>query len=240
MSVTICVDIDGTICWRNTRKTLEVCNRRLKLGIESERLQTLTYQEFLQQPEVVAYMQRRGEERAQLVIGWIDLSPEVLVAVLPIPGAVEGVQRLANLGEITYWTARYTPDSEELSRGMADATYQWLREQGFPCSDSVTFCASPQDKLTRIAEWSEAEERRVILIDDRYPKLLEVTGTLDTRLQEILRRSVTLVAFGATSVTDATCGMTVVPLMSWQAIDSLIEHLDMRKEIQHAIRSHTK
>lgn len=157
------------------------------------------------------------------MIGWIDLDPEVLVAVLPIPGAVEGVQRLTELGEVAYWTARYTPESAETSQAMADATRQWLREQLFPFPEQVIFCESPQDKLIRIAERSEAEDLSVILIDDRYLKLLEVAGYLDDRLQAILRRRVTILAFRATSVPEECYDIPVIPFRSWQSIGTVIE-----------------
>ena len=233
----IAVDIDGTICWRNVKRFLQVCNTKLQFGIEEKRLETLTYDEFLQQPEVLAYRQKWGEERAQLAIRWIDLDPEVLVAVLPIPGAVEGVQRLTGLGKVTYWTARYTPESAETSQAMADATRQWLREQHFPFPEEVIFCESPQDKLIRIAERSEAEDLSIILVDDRYSKLLEVAGYLDNHLQTILRRRVTILAFRAISVPEECYDISVIPFRSWKAIDTIIERfaVSTNKEVRHGI-----
>lgn len=225
----IAVDIDGTICVQNVKRYMQVCNEKLKLGIEYERLATLTYTNFLQQPEVLAYKQKWGEEYARLTMGWIDLDPEVLVDVLPIPGAIDGVCKLAEVGAVTYYTARYTSQSIETSQAMANATRQWLRKHLFPSPEEIIFCESPQDKLIRIAERSATEDRAVILIDDRYPKLLEVVEILDSRLQEILRRYVTLVAFGATSELAECYGIEVIPFETWPSVDQLIERLAIRQ-----------
>lgn len=233
----IAIDIDGTICVQNVKRYMQVCNEKLKLGIERERLVTLTYANFLLQPEVLAYQQKWGEEYARRMMGWIDLDPEVLVDVLPIPGAIEGTHKLAKLGAITYYTARYTSHSVEISQGMADATRQWLHKHQFPAPDDVIFCESPQDKLTRIAKWSASEDQAVIMIDDRYPKLLEVATTLSEHLQQIIRRSVTLVAFGATGELADCHGIEVIPFRTWCLVDSLVDRFASSKEVsKHVTR----
>lgn len=218
----IAVDIDGTISYRNERRYLYVCNEQLQLGIDARRLDTLSYQELLRQPELLAYQERVGDDYFRRAVGWIDFHSQVLCAAIPMTGAVEGVTRLASLGPVTYYTARFAPTSPQRSQAMADATYQWLHAQRFPASDSVVFCSNLKDKLHRLAECIEAEQTEFLLIDDQYARVISYISDLDASQRDILRRRMTLVAFKAARVPEQCARLRVLPLASWRQIDMLI------------------
>src|SRR6266567_1106637 len=91
------IDLDGTIARRNSQELMRVCNRDLKLGISRERLLTLTYQAFLEEPEVLAHKHCVGEARFATQLSWLGLLPSHLRKMLSIRGAVEGVQRLSQI-----------------------------------------------------------------------------------------------------------------------------------------------
>jgi hypothetical protein len=220
----IAIDIDGTITFeRNMRIFAQVCNERLQLGIGDERLATLDYHSLLAQPEVVAYRQRIGEASFRYELGWVNLDPRVLVSLIPALGAVEGIKKLEAVGDIAYYTARYVPDLPEESRAMAVATRQWLLEQKFPHAANVVFCESPKEKLVSLARQLAGEAQAVIMIDDRYSRLLEVMTEFDQAMQDILRRFLTLVAFGAEIRPEECNGIRVIPFASWSHIDMLID-----------------
>ncbi len=219
----IAVDIDGTIGYRNERRFIQVCNEDLKLNVAPERLATLNYEDFLRQPELIAYQKKVGEKYFKLAVGWVDFHHQVLVSALPMSGAVEGVAKLAKLAPLTYYTARYTAESEERSQIMASATHQWLREQQFPHAEEVIFCNGLQDKLRRIATCMETEAQEIVLIDDQYERVLTFITQLDKLIQDTLLRQMILVAFKAKEVPRECYGLRVLPLSSWRHIDTLID-----------------
>ena len=218
----IAVDIDGTIGYRNERCFIQVCNEDLKLGMDPERLSTLSYEEFLCQPELAAYQEKVGEKYFKLAVGWVDFHRQVLLSALPMAGAVEGVAKLALLAPLAYYTARYTTESEERSQIMAGATHQCLREQQFPQAEEVIFCNGLKDKLLRIAAYIEAEAQEIMLIDDQYERVITSMTAFDQPMRDILLRQMILVAFKAREVPCECHGLRVLPLSSWRHIDTLI------------------
>ncbi|MEO9030225.1 MAG: hypothetical protein ABI413_15570 [Ktedonobacteraceae bacterium] len=220
----IAIDIDGTITGERNRNVFaQVCNETWQLGIEDERLMMLDYHRLFAQPELVTYRQKVGEASFQYELGWINLDPRVLVSLDPAPGAAESIKRLEVMGSVAYYTARYVAQLPEKSQAMAEATKQWLHEQGFPQAASVIFCESPKEKLALLAHQLTTEAQAIVMIDDRYPKLLEVIAAFDQARQAILRRFLTLVAFGAETPPEECHGVRVIPFASWRHIDTLMD-----------------
>jgi hypothetical protein len=233
------IDVDGTIAMRNTAQWIKVCNEVLKLNISPERLEQISYRDFLQLPEVSAYRKRVGAEYSQRAIGWIDFHPKALLSMLPLQDAVTGVSKLASICEICYYTARYSPIVAQ-QQEIASATKQWLERQGFPSPDNVVFCESVADKLIKLADYVEASSQATILIDDRYQRLLEAFAQLDAgqhptldddhclRSTSLLRRHLTIVAYKTTPSSQDGCAVPVIPFISWQEADALIELVSRR------------
>jgi uncharacterized HAD superfamily protein len=211
------IDIDGTIAARSMRKFVQLCNERLALGLSTEVLQRrMFYRDFLELPEM---LKRKGDPEFQRALAWIDLEPQLLIAMLPLPGAVEGVTQLAQCASVTYYTARHSTARPERNAPMEQATKQWLARKQFPCSDAVVFCASVPDKLMRLT--SVAQTQPVVLIDDQYEKLLNAYAQLqlDKSTRQVLQENLHLVAFGATKQPEQCCGLQVDILPSWNDFD---------------------
>lgn len=222
--IQIAIDIDGTIATeRDMLIFAQVCNETWQLEIPRERLGELNYHSLLAQPEIKAHRQKVGETAFRYELGWINLDPRVLRSLIVAPGAIEGIKKLEEMGSIAYYTARYTADFPEKSKAMAEATKQWLQEQGFPQAAQVVFCDSPKGKLALFASQLAPEAQDVVMIDDRYSKLLEVITEFDSPVQDLFRRSLTLVAFGAETPPEECHGIRVIPFASWRQIDILMD-----------------
>ncbi|QBD79806.1 hypothetical protein EPA93_29030 [Ktedonosporobacter rubrisoli] len=222
------IDIDGTIAWRDTPTVARLCNERLQLGIAPERLADpeLLYTDFLQFAEVQAYRESVSPEQFRGEFGWIDLDPQALLAKRTMNGAIPAIERLASLGSVAYYTARYSPRWPEKSEAMAQATRQWLKNCGFPGADQVVFCDGPADKLHRLAALIEEEPQQVVFIDDLYEKIVKAFLKLSEQQIALTRDYLTLVAFEPEALPEQSHGLRIVELQSWRHIDKLTELLD--------------
>ena len=231
----ILLDIDGTIGTRNTRRFLELCNKRLKLNMDPERVNQLRYSEFFTQPEVLACKERLGEEKFTLALEWTRLDPRHLLAIIPMPGALTGAAKLTAFGELAYYTARKTPGSGELQHRintqLERATLRWLRKQNFPNPEAAIFCEGPEEKLLHIADLIKQTAQPVLLVDDMWKLLLAAAADLDTATYQLLKQSLTLCAFGAHEVPEQ-CDIQTIALYRWSEVTSLISLLD-KEEITH-------
>ena len=220
----IAIDIDGTITGaRNMSIFAQVCNETWHLGIVEERLSMLDYQSLFAQSELVTYRHKVGEASFQYELGWINLDPRVLVSLEPAPGVVESIRALETRGSVAYYTARYVAQLPEQSRAMAEATTQWLQEHGFPQAARVVFCESPHGKLAFLAQQLVKETQEIIMIDDRYSRLLEGIAACDQPTRDLFRRFLTLVAFGAETPPEECHGVRVIPFASWRHIETLMD-----------------
>ena len=136
--------------------------------------------------------------------------PEVVRLHEVLPGAVAGVRRLAQLGEVRYATAR-KPEVEQITRA-------WLAQQGFPFPEHALFCTGVAEKLVALASFPGS----LVLVDDRWQQLLTLLEQYGQRrvLQGLCER-LTLVAFGAAKVPESS----VVPLLSlpnWSRLEELL------------------
>lgn len=220
----IALDIDGTLGYRNRLQYLLTCNETLQLALAEERLQDMSLKTFYQLPEVQAYKERVGEAYYTKAVAWIDYHPDVLRAMCPLPGAKEGVSSLATLGSVAYYTARYSAQSEERSRAMAEATCAWLAAYHFVNPTNAVFCDGLSGKLRRLAQESAGDAEPVILVDDQYCRLLQRLTELDREPAQLLRRSLILVAYGAQTALESA-PIPVVALPSWEegAVHQMLE-----------------
>jgi uncharacterized HAD superfamily protein len=211
----IAVDIDGTLGYRDRQEYIKTCNETLKLAIAEEHLHDISLKAFYQLPEVQAYKERVGEVYYKKAIGWIDFHPQVLRTTRLLPGAKEGVTLLATAGNVAYYTARYSAQSEERSQEMAQATLEWLAASDFVNPTNAVFCDGVAGKLRQLAQNIASGQGPVMLIDDQYTRLLERLTDLDEETAQLLKRFLILVAFGAPTTPEGA-PLPMIALPSWE------------------------
>lgn len=212
----IAVDIDGTLGYRDRQEYMKTCNETLKLAIAEECLPHISsLKAFYELPEIQAYKERVGETYYKKAIGWIDFHPQVLRTTRLLPGAKEGVALLATVGDVAYYTARYSAQSEERSQAMAQATLEWLALCDFVNPTNAVFCDGLSGKLRQLAQDIAGDPGPVILVDDQYTRLLERLADLDEGPAQLLRSSLILVAFGA-HVVPTGAPISTIALPSWE------------------------
>jgi hypothetical protein len=228
----VLVDIDGTIARRNLPIFCHLCNYIFDLNLPDERIDSIhSYQEWLEQPEMVNLREQMGAPSFQKALDQIGLAPTHLEALLPIDDAIHGVRYLAkSSGNLRYCTARKCILSQEApdecySRSIELATYRWLQAYNFPGFNQVFFCSSPREKLYYMAEQIEHGETQVMLIDDHYRYLLDAAQTLPGSMQALLRDACTLIAFRAEQVeTSAAPFQKVLALPAWNALETVLKN----------------
>ena len=241
----IVLDIDQTLAQGVVPAHMALYSRKLRLGMDPDAIaQTASYPRTFDVPQILKFRNqvtadgqpdevrtKKAERIFQKVRAEIRTSPEVHLAFQALPGSVEGVRQLLEIGGVSYYTVR--------PHEVNGATKEWLAQQGFPNPEEVVICDSPADKLTRILNdrilsKPEAERGPVILIDDRYEELAEAAQQLqDPELKGALRN---LVLVGFTLTNEALwqgsfypgTGLRTLALPSWQRPD--VEAL--KKEIQ--------
>ncbi len=144
-------------------------NKALSLGIaETTILRLEIYQQFKELVQVCEFRALEGnEQRYQEALHAADHDPEVLAAVLPLPGAVEAVKGLASEGKVIYATCRL-PEEEEVTR-------TWLITHGFPNPEEVYCCPHYHWKYLAAYEASGRKEP-VVLIDDMMTRVVKSFG----------------------------------------------------------------
>lgn len=147
------------------------------------------------------------------------LLPHVLITHRAMDGAVEALQALhAEGGTLAYFTVRqhFDPALCELVHGN---TRLWLEQQHFPCPMNVRFFWDAGEKLLASLE---AQEKEVLLIDDRPEGLLKASTRIahnDPETARQIHERVTLVAFGRADTTGLDGSeLRVVPLADWSAL----------------------
>ncbi len=186
----IALDIDGTLGYRNAHVYMKRCNEVLNLNISAETLQdSVSLAVFYQLPEVLAFKESIDASHYRKAIGWIDYDPEVLQTMHLFPGVIEGVALLnQHVGNVTYYTARYSRESPERSQNMATATLTWLDAHDFVNPTSTLFCDGLTGKLRQIAQDIVCHKEPILLIDDQYRRLLASLESLEEDLAQVLHR----------------------------------------------------
>lgn len=233
---TVAIDIDQTIAGGAIHAFIQHYNRDLQLGLTPEKIvETVYYTKTFHVPEILAFHQAHGEA-FEASRQKIKTSPLVHLALHDIPGAVEGVRSLCDLGTIRYYTVRTCE--------VAQATREWLSAKQFPNPQEVILCEHPRDKLLKIIRTERLDDQdataSVLLIDDRYEQLISVAQALveiNASLKDYFRRLI-LVAFGLTDEAIQSnaefplqSGLTVLGLPSWdkQNVDALKRHFQVRE-----------
>lgn len=214
------IDIDRTIAG-GFRAYMEHHNRDLALGISQQAIDRLAnYQEFLQLPEVIAYRQH-NEARFQASKESIRISPDVILLLEAMPGAVEGVNMLSELGAIRYYTIR--------ANEVREATMQWLAEKHFPHSRNVIFCESSIDKIVKLCQ--QEIDDTIVLIDDKYEGLLNAFDHCMRHLPAVadaLHGHLIIAAFGVEAYDlPKRDDMKLFALLSWYDVTNLVATIDL-------------
>ncbi len=119
-----------------------------------------------------------------------QFDPTVQERSVPIPGAVEAMHQLANVGKLIYVTVRMS-FSETLTRS-------WLARSGFPNSSECYCCANLYYKIRRAYE--EANDHEPIVLIDDLAYRIAWTMALAQRAEPDIARSLwqrlSLVPFG--------------------------------------------
>lgn len=221
----IFIDIDGTIAFCNGPAVCMLCNDKWSLGISEERMKQVEWiTDFQAMPEVQAKCEERGQERFDYELGWMKFHPEAILADIVATGAQEAINKLMQIGTITYCTARYS-DSEEWHQPIVESTHQWLEKHQFPNANDVIFCNRIEGKLHYLLAQARETDEHLVLIDDSYPRILELVGQMSSADRELLCRRLILVAMYTREKPQETHGMHVLTLRRWQEIDYLVHAL---------------
>lgn len=224
------IDIDGTIAGRNMGAFVAACNRQFGLGIAPE--EHLTYKELLAHPVMQAH-QHASAAHFAAELSRLEQAPPMLRVLPTLPGAAEGVQKLAQHGDLAYYTVRkaFPPYSLKV---VEQSTNTWLRDHAFPNPDRVVFCMSLMNKLLQVYQRLRARPETFVLIDDLAPELSQawiqlqaghhphLRGQACQQVCELLRQHLVLVAFGASSPVAINSDFQVASLPSWEEVGELI------------------
>lgn len=156
------------------------------------------------------------------------LLPQVLLTHIPLPGAVQAVQQLAQRGtSLHYFTVRQALDAKCCEQ-VHEKTRVWLAQEGFPFPKSVAFFWDAANKLRKALE---APEDRIALIDDRPAGLLHayqrIAGEDPVCANEIQKR-VILLAFGSAAMDglpQIENAPEILPLADWFHLSELLSQL---------------
>src|SRR5690348_1039319 len=97
------IDIDGTIAGRNMAAFAAACNDHFGLGITTE--DHLSYSALLAHPVMQAHQQASAAYVAA-ELSRLEQAPPMLRVLPTLPGAAEGVHKLAQYGDLAYYTVR--------------------------------------------------------------------------------------------------------------------------------------
>ncbi len=157
------------------------------------------------------------------------LLPQVLLTHVALPGAVEGLQHLAQFGtSLEYFTVRQAINAESCKR-VHENTRVWLETLHFPAPRETRFFWNPEDKLLVSLE---ALEPYIALIDDRPAGLIEAHQRIaaqDVQRAEEIRQRVVLVAFGYADTQQLLSfpdTPQIVPLADWSRLRELLSSLE--------------
>ncbi len=224
----IIIDIDGTLCFNNRDFFFQLCNTTFDLGIAADRFAGMTHADFLAQPEVIALRSRLGEDLFAHKLGWLNFHPQAILAALPIPRAVEGVAKLADLGSVSYYTARFSSNKQRHAT-IVSSTHQWLADHQFIHPHRVTFCDGIQQKLLLLVQLAQDTGEHVMLVDDSYERLISHIAFIGDK-QAAFLSMFTLVAARAKELPVQTHDVQLLALPHWREVDTLIQHIQ-HKEI---------
>ena len=218
----IAVDIDGTLCWSNLPIFLEECNKTFDLGLSENTLNSLTDKEdFYALPEVADRLAQERHFKDELA--WIEYREKCILESLLMDDSVAGVARLATLGDLAYYTARYS-DEHEIQLEIEKASKQWLKYHKFVNHHSVEFCNRIEGKIAKILK--VAKKEYILLVDDSYKGVLDVIKHLEDDDRRLLIEKLMLVALRANANELPLTDVHVIALPYWDEIETVIERIE--------------
>lgn len=230
MSVMFAVDIDQTIAGANAQQVyLSFYNQDLQLAIPDEVIHQFHFGDsFLSIPQVRAFTLANPEYKAIWNASHhrAIATAEVLEAFTPFPDAVTGIQYLAQLGTVRYYSAR--PESTQ------EVTQRWLERYDFPASTEVVCCSSIPAKLRIMAQHQPADEA-IALIDDRghthVVQQLEALRLQVPEMAQALTQRLTIVAFGLDPQWEQArpplpCPLVALP--AWSQVHEITDLLGLK------------
>lgn len=151
------LDIDNTIARDIKNAALRAyLLRALEMPTDEQGLR-----DWMRVPENVArFEQARADS---------EKAPEVMGALQPIPGALDGVKQLASIGTVIYVTCRVP--------ALHDLTIDWLTRYGFPMPENMRLCALYSEKYLHAHQMASPNEP-IILIDDSAEKIVRSFQTI--------------------------------------------------------------
>lgn len=224
------IDFDETIAMLDTTDFIALCDKRLRLRIPKERLQSLSFEQFLSQPEVLA-IRKHGQQRFDRLLDRFYFDQEAFLARRPIEGARAGIIRLtqySRIGAYILSSVHFASSGERPSSTLANrnqytktALNTWLTTYQFPRPEKLLFCDGPGEKLRHIAELVEASSQPAILVSKRAHELLSVP--VDQAVEKILQGQLLLGVYGVEQTAVRATRWPIVALPEWFALDSLLE-----------------
>ncbi len=231
----ILMDIDGTIAYRNDAQFVQLLWQ--SLGFTPDMCPRVgSMAEFLALPQVSAARSRIGERRFRMLISMLQQSESAIASCLVIHGAYEALHQLAHIGQLRYCTARKATYSgangttaqavDEINTRMQRATYDWLAQHDFPCSDQVIFCSGAKGKLETVAACTH-ESGKVMLVDNEPDAIREAFTALPQQVQASIIARTTMLAFGQDGCQSAPQSMELryLPLPTWDCLDNVLSAL---------------
>lgn len=213
------LDIDGTV-GRDTNHIARIVTRELSLPVAEKTLdQVDSLSAFLHLRTVKAYLKALSpEQREQFrkAVRVASIHPDVQRNRIPMPGAVEALQGLANDGITIIYTTCRQPESERLTR-------DWLARHSFPHPDQAYCCQHYHYKYLKAHEFAEPEEP-VVVIDDQVEHMIHGFQALahshaDSARQLYRRLAVAAFACEKIPTFPVKIPFPVVILKSWKPKD---------------------
>lgn len=178
---------------------------------------------------MIARREERGATAFDYELGWMRFTPRALLADIVLSDAVSGVERLMQLGAISYLTARYSI-SNQWQRGIVEGTEQWLEAQQFASASQVIYCNKIEGKLRYLLGQAKESSEHLVLVDDRYARILELVAAMDQADREILSSTIVLVAKSC-RVSPPCAEFRVLPLRRWRDVDRVIDQLKEKDDV---------
>lgn len=216
------VDIDGVLA-RDTTGYATYMNRYFHLGIEQSLIDSLTsYAQFIELEAVRSFV-RGNESRAtefNSVAKDAQYAPLVQQMRVPINGAVEAVQHIAQFYSFRYVTCR------KLS--TLPVTQEWLDRYGFPTPENVScYEQGIHQKYLEAYHFAAADEPLIFIDDLARVFMMSFAALIKHHYQEAkaIRRRCTLLAFDHAEAPQWPFNKPmypVWPLLDWGQFRNLV------------------
>lgn len=211
------IDIDGTIAYdKQGRAFARYLNQALSLGVPDTTLRQLScYHEFVELHAVQAYIgqSQDNKQRYKAVFQSAANDPAIQQSLVPLEGALAGVEALSLRGRIIYVTCR-KPESVSL-------TQAWLARYGFPAPEQVYTCEHYHFKYVQAGQLADPSEP-IVLIDDHAEEVIKFFHRLvkeDYSIAKAIRKRLAVIAFGSQEVPPHPFKVPLFPVLvlpSWE------------------------